>query len=67
MDRVAPGVNVYAVSEDGVIEGISLPDSGTFTVGVQWHAEYHPLYHELSDKLFRAFGNAAREHVEKTR
>ena len=48
-------------------EGISLPDSGTFTVGVQWHAEYHPLYHELSDKLFRAFGNAAREHVEKTR
>ena len=67
VDRVAPGVNVDAVSEDGVVEGISLPDSGTFTVGVQWHAEYHPLYHELSDKLFRAFGNAARKHLEITR
>ncbi len=64
VDRPAPGMRVDAVSEDGVVEGIVLEDSGTFTVGVQWHAEYHPQYHELSDKLFRAFGDAARDHFK---
>ena len=30
------------------------------SVGVQWHAEYEPENHELSRKLFEAFGDAAR-------
>jgi putative glutamine amidotransferase len=67
VDRAAPGLSVDAVSEDGVVEGIVLRDSGTFTVGVQWHAEFHPDYHELSDKLFREFGKAAYLHLDRAR
>ena len=62
VDKPARGLRVDAISEDKVVEGIVLADSGTFTVGVQWHAEYHPNYHELSEKLFREFGHAAYNH-----
>ncbi len=64
VDRVAPGMEVEALSPDGVIEAIRLPDSGTFTVGVQWHAEAHYDCHDLSGGLFEAFGAAVREHAQ---
>jgi len=67
VNKPARGLRVDAISEDKVVEGIVLDDSGTFTVGVQWHAEYHPKYHELSDKLFREFGNAAYSHFIKNK
>jgi len=38
LDRVARGLTVTAVSDDGVIEAVELPE-GTFGVGVQWHPE----------------------------
>lgn len=60
IDQLAPSLAVEAMSPDGVIEGIRLVDDATFTVGVQWHAEWEPGKHELSGKLFAAFGEAAR-------
>ncbi|GIS87425.1 MAG: hypothetical protein CM1200mP18_01350 [Gammaproteobacteria bacterium] len=63
IDRLADTFAVEAVSEDGVIEGIRLKDDATFTVGVQWHAEWEPQNHTLSCRLFKAFGDAARNRA----
>ena len=63
IDRLADTFAVEAVSEDGVIEGIRLKDDATFTVGVQWHAEWEPQNHTLSCRLFKAFGDAARDRA----
>ena len=61
IDRIADRLEVEATSPDGVIEGVRLKDDETFTVGVQWHAEWEPQNHELSRKLFEHFGDAAAE------
>jgi putative glutamine amidotransferase len=40
--KAAPDCIVNAVAEDGVIEGIELPqEMHPFCLGVQWHPEYH--------------------------
>ena len=63
IDELADALEVEAVTPDGVIEGVRLRNDRTFTVGVQWHAEWKPEEHELSRKLFEAFGHAARVHA----
>ena len=60
IDELADTLEVEAVTPDGVIEGVRLKDDRTFTVGVQWHAEWKPEEHDLSRKLFEEFGRAAR-------
>ncbi|MPY71165.1 MAG: hypothetical protein GEU92_13880 [Alphaproteobacteria bacterium] len=67
VDRVAPGMVVEAVAEDGVIEAIRLETAKTFCVGVQWHAEWQPEEHELHGALFHAFGEAAQARMAKRR
>mgnify|MGYP001371244566 FL=1 len=64
IDRVADGLRIEAVSEDGVIEGVSMPGSPGFVVGVQWHAEYKVEAHAFNRALFEAFGHAARRRTE---
>ena len=61
ISRLADCLVVEAVAPDGVIEGVRLKDDPTFTVGVQWHAEWEPHTHELSRRLFEAFGEACRK------
>lgn len=63
VDRIGAGLVVEALAPDGVIEAIRLPDAKAFTVGVQWHAEENLQDHFLSNALFGAFGEAARECV----
>ena len=63
VDRVANGFVIEAISPDGVIEAIHMPNAKRFTVGVQWHAEWKAQEHELASKLFRAFGDAAHEYA----
>ena len=60
VDRLAECLEVEARSPDGIIEGVRLRNDATFTVGVQWHAEWKPEEHALSRALFREFGAAAR-------
>ena len=64
IDKVGSGLTVEAMSEDGVIEAIRVTAHPNFAIGVQWHAEYIPnkIQHELSWKLFREFGKAARDY-----
>ncbi len=59
IDALAGALEVEAVTPDGVIEGVRLKDDRTFTVGVQWHAEWKPEEHDLSRRLFEEFGRAA--------
>ena len=40
-----------------------LKDDPTFTVGVQWHAEWEPHTHELSRRLFEASARPAVKAV----
>jgi len=64
INRVADGFKAEAISPDGVIEAISMQGSESFTVGVQWHAEWGVESHSLSRKLFEAFGLAALTHAK---
>ena len=55
---IATGFQVTAVSPDGVVEGIE-HTSKTFIVGVQWHPEGSYQKDVNSQRLFRAFIEAA--------
>jgi putative glutamine amidotransferase len=61
IDRLAEGFVVEALAPDGIIEGIRAVNAKTFTVGVQWHAEWGYDRHDLAQALFQRFGDAARE------
>lgn len=63
IDRPAEGLVVEALSEDGVIEGVSMPDAADFVVGVQWHAEFRVLSHPFNRALYGAFGAAAKRRA----
>ena len=65
--RLAKSLEVEAVAPDGVIEAVRLKDDPTFTVGVQWHAEWEPRKHALSECLFEAFGEACHHSARAKR
>lgn len=54
---VAPKLDVMAVSEDGLIEALYMPDY-PFLWAVQWHPEVTVWTNENSRKIFRAFVEA---------
>lgn len=64
IDRLGDGLFVECVSDDGVIEAVSLPSAKGFLLSVQWHPE-HPtaLAWPLSHAMFKAFGDAARAYA----
>ncbi|MCS6779011.1 MAG: gamma-glutamyl-gamma-aminobutyrate hydrolase family protein [Geminicoccaceae bacterium] len=59
IDRLAPGLVVEAVAEDGTIEAVSVAGAA-FALGVQWHPEWRAADDPVSRRLFAAFGAAAR-------
>ena len=56
---VAPGVTKMALSEDGLVEAISV-DGQKFAVGVQWHPEFSYENNQESIKLIQAFIDTCR-------
>lgn len=54
---LAPGVIKAAVTDDGLIEAIEMPDK-KFIMGVQWHPEFAYKVDEDSRKLVKAFVDA---------
>jgi putative glutamine amidotransferase len=60
--KVAPGLKVVAMSEDGIIEAIEADSSldHPFCLAVQWHPERMDLLNPLSGKLGQAFIKCAR-------
>jgi putative glutamine amidotransferase len=67
INHVPSRLMVEAVAEDGVVEAVSVKDSPTFSVGVQWHPEWKISEHPFSVALFDAFAKAARDYANKCR
>lgn len=65
--KTAPGLAVEAVAEDGTIEAVSVIGAKAFAVGVQWHPEYWVGSDQPSNRLFAAFGKAARDYAATKR
>jgi putative glutamine amidotransferase len=60
IDQLAKGLVCEAVAPDGTIEGVRVEGAKAFAIGVQWHPEYKSWENPLSERLFRAFGEAVR-------
>jgi len=64
IDRLAPGLVVEALADDGVIEAVRVEAAPgfapSFALGTQWHPEYRATENALSRALFAAFGDACR-------
>ena len=58
-DRTAPGLEVAALSEDGIVEALEKPDA-RFCLGVQWHPEWLSDADPAQQGLFDAFVEACR-------
>ncbi len=61
--RLADGVTVEAVADDGLIEAFSVDAARAFALAVQWHPEWKVASNPFSMQIFAAFGNACRERV----
>lgn len=57
--EVAPGLEVMAVSEDGLVEAVRDP-AQRFLWAVQWHPEFSHKTDESARRIFRAFVEACR-------
>lgn len=63
VERLGARLQVEAVAEDGTVEAVSVKDAPAFAVGVQWHPEYWVSSDSVSQRIFRAFGEAVRRHA----
>lgn len=61
--RLGSRLEVEAVAPDGTVEAVSVSGAKAFAVGVQWHPEYWAASDANSARIFRAFGDAVREHA----
>lgn len=61
--KLAGGVTVEAVSDDGLIEAFSVDGATAFALAVQWHPEWRVSENKFSMSIFNAFGDACRERA----
>ncbi len=61
--RLAGGVNVEAVADDGLIEGFRVDGAKNFALAVQWHPEWKVTEDSFSMAIFKAFGDACRQYA----
>jgi putative glutamine amidotransferase len=62
VDKLAPGLTVEAVADDGLVEAYTVSTAPGFTLAVQWHPEWLITQNQDSLKMFDAFGKACREY-----
>jgi len=62
LDRIAAGLDVEAVADDGTVEGVRVRDAKGFAFGVQFHPEWHWATDPTSHAIFDAFGAACRRY-----
>jgi len=65
--RLANGVTVEAVADDGLIEAFTVDDARAFALAVQWHPEWKASSNDFSSAMFKAFGDACRERASERR
>ncbi len=61
--KLADGVSVEVIADDGLIEAYRVDDVPGFALAVQWHPEWKATENEFSVKIFGAFGDACRERA----
>lgn len=61
--RLAEGVSVEAVADDGLIEGFRVDGAKTFALALQWHPEWKVTEDRFSMAIFEAFGDACRQYA----
>ena len=61
--RLADGVTVEAVADDGLIEAFRVDSASGFALAVQWHPEWRVTENEFSLAIFKAFGAACRDYA----
>ena len=63
--RVASGVTIEAIADDGLIEAFRVDDVPGFALAVQWHPEWQVTQNEFYMAIFRAFGDACRARASQ--
>ena len=63
IDRVADGLIVEGVAEDGTVEAVRVEGARSFAFGVQFHPEWSVRTDEASRRIFAAFGDACRAYA----
>lgn len=63
--RLAEGLVVEAVADDGLVEAFHVDGTPGFNLAVQWHPEWRPMENEFSKAMFKAFGDACRARAVK--
>lgn len=61
--RLAKGVTVEAIADDGLIEAFRVDGATAFALAVQWHPEWRITENEFSMAMFGAFGAACHERL----
>ncbi len=61
--RLADGVTIEAIADDGLIEGFRVDGTQAFALAVQWHPEWQVMENPFSLAIFKAFGDACREYA----
>jgi len=61
IDRLAEGLQIEAVAEDGLIEA-ARSTAHRFVLGVQWHPEWRVADNSFYHSIFHAFGDACRRN-----
>lgn len=61
IDRLADGLRVEALADDGTIEAVSCPAAPAFALAVQWHPEWHWRTCPSARALFAAFAAAVAD------
>ena len=61
--KLADGVTVEALADDGLIEAFTVDGADAFALAVQWHPEWRVTENPVSMKIFGAFGDACRRRA----
>lgn len=67
VNRLAPGLRVEALADDGTIEAFSVQDTPGFNLCLQWHPEWQAASNPVSMALLQAFGRAVLAYQQQRR
>ena len=62
IDRLAEGLRIEAVAEDGLVEAVSVLNAKQFALAVQWHPEWQVQDNPFYLAIFKAFGLACQNY-----
>lgn len=65
--QVPPALLIEAITDDGVIEAVSVKAARSFAVGVQFHPEWGTADNRLYSALFRSFREAVHSYAAERR